>query len=261
MTPTSSLTLINLFQYQITPTQSKSSDPSFYRMSVQNLNSFGETASPLASLSASAESETNTLTDPFADEGGDPLGSSKDVGSQQNYIHIRIQQRNGRKTLTTLQGLPKGQCFLAPFVPAPRADSTLANRIRFKETPESIQEGGFIISSRQSRSIRSLTASLHFRNSPVTALSSTTRRWVKLFSFRVISGSRSPTSSRMKESPSPPSSYTGSERGHALGQDCSSFRLYSHLARIGPQFLIPFYINYMPCLCIRTCRLAPTFLQ
>ncbi|KTW31863.1 protein translation factor sui1 [Pneumocystis jirovecii RU7] len=24
----------------------------------------------------------------------------------QNYIHIRIQQRNGRKTLTTVQGLP-----------------------------------------------------------------------------------------------------------------------------------------------------------
>jgi len=53
-------------------------------MSVQNLNSY----------------------DPFADE-GDPLGDSGDVGSQQNYIHIRIQQRNGRKTLTTLQGLPK----------------------------------------------------------------------------------------------------------------------------------------------------------
>ncbi|KAH9926171.1 eukaryotic translation initiation factor 1 [Fomitopsis serialis] len=53
-------------------------------MSVQNLNTF----------------------DPFADE-GDPLGSTQDVGSQQNYIHIRIQQRNGRKTLTTLQGLPK----------------------------------------------------------------------------------------------------------------------------------------------------------
>ena len=46
-------------------------------------------------------------TDPFADE-GDPLGSTQDVGSQSNYIHIRIQQRNGRKTLTTLQGLPKG---------------------------------------------------------------------------------------------------------------------------------------------------------
>ncbi|KAJ7940781.1 translation initiation factor SUI1 [Mycena leptocephala] len=32
---------------------------------------------------------------------------SQDVGSQADYIHIRIQQRNGRKTLTTLQGLPK----------------------------------------------------------------------------------------------------------------------------------------------------------
>ncbi|KAG8713911.1 Eukaryotic translation initiation factor eIF-1 [Ceratobasidium sp. 395] len=46
-----------------------------------------------------------TKYDPFADE-GDALGESS-VGSQQNYIHIRIQQRNGRKTLTTLQGLPK----------------------------------------------------------------------------------------------------------------------------------------------------------
>ncbi|KAH7889462.1 translation initiation factor SUI1 [Phlebopus sp. FC_14] len=53
-------------------------------MNVQNLNSF----------------------DPFADE-ADPLGGNQDVGSQKNYLHIRIQQRNGRKTLTTLQGLPK----------------------------------------------------------------------------------------------------------------------------------------------------------
>ncbi|PPQ70277.1 hypothetical protein CVT24_000840 [Panaeolus cyanescens] len=53
-------------------------------MSVQNLNTY----------------------DPFADE-GDPLGDSKDVNSPNDYIHIRIQQRNGRKTLTTLQGLPK----------------------------------------------------------------------------------------------------------------------------------------------------------
>ncbi|KIK06524.1 hypothetical protein K443DRAFT_129804 [Laccaria amethystina LaAM-08-1] len=53
-------------------------------MSVQNLNSY----------------------DPFADE-GDPLGDAADVGSTSDYIHIRIQQRNGRKTLTTLQGLPK----------------------------------------------------------------------------------------------------------------------------------------------------------
>ncbi|KAF8508045.1 translation initiation factor SUI1 [Hysterangium stoloniferum] len=38
---------------------------------------------------------------------GRPLGESNDVGSKQNYTHIRIQQRNGRKTLTTLQGFPK----------------------------------------------------------------------------------------------------------------------------------------------------------
>ncbi|KIM62075.1 hypothetical protein SCLCIDRAFT_15919 [Scleroderma citrinum Foug A] len=44
--------------------------------------------------------------DPFADE-GDPLAGTADVGSQANHLHIRIQQRNGRKTLTTLQGLPK----------------------------------------------------------------------------------------------------------------------------------------------------------
>jgi len=46
----------------------------------------------------------NTV-DPFADEGQQL--SNEEVGTQQNYIHIRIQQRNGRKTLTTLQGLPK----------------------------------------------------------------------------------------------------------------------------------------------------------
>ncbi|KAF1946728.1 protein translation factor SUI1 [Clathrospora elynae] len=42
--------------------------------------------------------------DPFA-EADDAGGEVK--GTQQNYIHIRIQQRNGRKTLTTVQGLPK----------------------------------------------------------------------------------------------------------------------------------------------------------
>ncbi|KAJ3103340.1 Eukaryotic translation initiation factor eIF-1 [Phlyctochytrium planicorne] len=38
--------------------------------------------------------------DPFADTGED---TNLEV---QGYIHIRIQQRNGRKTLTTVQGLP-----------------------------------------------------------------------------------------------------------------------------------------------------------
>ncbi|KAK9458982.1 translation initiation factor SUI1 [Lipomyces oligophaga] len=38
--------------------------------------------------------------DPFADTGDDD-------NKPYNYIHIRIQQRNGRKTLTTVQGLPE----------------------------------------------------------------------------------------------------------------------------------------------------------
>ncbi|KAJ4384527.1 Eukaryotic translation initiation factor eIF-1 [Didymella sp. IMI 355093] len=43
--------------------------------------------------------------DPFAE--AEDTGGEVRVGNQQNYIHIRIQQRNGRKTLTTVQGLPK----------------------------------------------------------------------------------------------------------------------------------------------------------
>lgn len=41
---------------------------------------------------------TNPL-DPFADTGDSEAQAA-------NYIHIRIQQRNGRKTLTTVQGVP-----------------------------------------------------------------------------------------------------------------------------------------------------------
>eukprot|EP00004_Rigifila_ramosa_P026882 TRINITY_DN853_c0_g1_i1.p1 TRINITY_DN853_c0_g1~~TRINITY_DN853_c0_g1_i1.p1 ORF type:complete len:113 (-),score=42.19 TRINITY_DN853_c0_g1_i1:210-548(-) len=36
--------------------------------------------------------------DPFADEG-------EEISSTDNRIHIRIQQRNGRKSVTTIQGL------------------------------------------------------------------------------------------------------------------------------------------------------------
>ncbi|KAJ3295853.1 Eukaryotic translation initiation factor eIF-1 [Rhizoclosmatium sp. JEL0117] len=39
--------------------------------------------------------------DPFAD-----LGDDNELEVQQGYIHVRIQQRNGRKTLTTVQGIP-----------------------------------------------------------------------------------------------------------------------------------------------------------
>ncbi|WFC94166.1 Eukaryotic translation initiation factor eIF-1 [Malassezia brasiliensis] len=51
--------------------------------------------------------------DPFADVGEDqPIAEDavedkKKTSQVNNYVHIRIQQRNGRKTLTTLQGLPK----------------------------------------------------------------------------------------------------------------------------------------------------------
>jgi len=36
--------------------------------------------------------------DPFAEE-------AEDSGTTSNYVHIRVQQRNGRKCLTTVQGL------------------------------------------------------------------------------------------------------------------------------------------------------------
>ncbi|KAI8980404.1 translation initiation factor SUI1 [Pilobolus umbonatus] len=45
--------------------------------------------------------ELNVPFDPFADVDEDKTQQSS------NNIHLRIQQRNGRKTLTTLQGLPK----------------------------------------------------------------------------------------------------------------------------------------------------------
>ena len=37
--------------------------------------------------------------DPFADNGDDE-------STITNYVHVRVQQRNGRKTLTTVQGIP-----------------------------------------------------------------------------------------------------------------------------------------------------------
>jgi len=40
------------------------------------------------------------ILDPFADAN---KGADDDV--QEGLVHIRIQQRNGRKTLTTIQGL------------------------------------------------------------------------------------------------------------------------------------------------------------
>eukprot|EP00873_Tetraselmis_striata_P041085 jgi/Tetstr1/461349/TSEL_006475.t1 len=47
--------------------------------------------------------------DPFADIDADAAKAAKSKNSEEeNYVHIRVQQRNGRKSLTTIQGLQKG---------------------------------------------------------------------------------------------------------------------------------------------------------
>ncbi|KAG0311593.1 Eukaryotic translation initiation factor eIF-1, partial [Linnemannia gamsii] len=61
----------------------------------------GKPRSPPLSTHSMSDIQNLQSYDPFAD-----LGDSGDTADQQNYIHIRIQQRNGRKTLTTIQGLP-----------------------------------------------------------------------------------------------------------------------------------------------------------
>lgn len=42
------------------------------------------------------------LADPFADANAEDSGAGT-----KEYVHIRVQQRNGRKSLTTVQGLKK----------------------------------------------------------------------------------------------------------------------------------------------------------
>ncbi|KAL4390084.1 hypothetical protein AHAS_Ahas03G0109700 [Arachis hypogaea] len=42
------------------------------------------------------------LVDPFAEANADDSGAGA-----KEYVHVRIQQRNGRKSLTTVQGLKK----------------------------------------------------------------------------------------------------------------------------------------------------------
>ncbi|KAF6161878.1 hypothetical protein GIB67_002588 [Kingdonia uniflora] len=44
-----------------------------------------------------------TAFDPFAEANAEDSGA----GSSKEYVHVRIQQRNGRKSLTTVQGLKK----------------------------------------------------------------------------------------------------------------------------------------------------------
>ncbi|BGP53131.1 Eukaryotic translation initiation factor 1b [Rhodotorula sphaerocarpa] len=49
----------------------------------------------------------NKPYDAFADEGADEdVQEEKSAKKQADKIHIRIQQRNGRKTITTVSGVP-----------------------------------------------------------------------------------------------------------------------------------------------------------
>ncbi|THU61928.1 hypothetical protein C4D60_Mb07t28410 [Musa balbisiana] len=48
------------------------------------------------------EAQIPSAFDPFADANADDSGAGT-----KDYVHIRIQQRNGRKSLTTVQGLKK----------------------------------------------------------------------------------------------------------------------------------------------------------
>ncbi|CAL9103906.1 unnamed protein product [Musa textilis] len=48
------------------------------------------------------EAQIPSAFDPFADANADDSGAGT-----KDYVHIRIQQRNGRKSLTTVQGLEK----------------------------------------------------------------------------------------------------------------------------------------------------------
>ncbi|KAI4388366.1 hypothetical protein MLD38_000700 [Melastoma candidum] len=47
-----------------------------------------------------------TAFDPFAE------AKDSDAPGSKDYVHIRIQQRNGKKSLTTVQGLRKDYSYL-----------------------------------------------------------------------------------------------------------------------------------------------------
>ncbi|KAH1247778.1 Protein translation factor SUI1 1 [Glycine max] len=55
-----------------------------------------------SSFMSELDDQIPTAFDPFADANADDSGA----GSKE-YVHIRVQQRNGRKSLTTVQGLKK----------------------------------------------------------------------------------------------------------------------------------------------------------
>ncbi len=63
--------------------------------------------------------------DPFADEAAavDEQDDDNNVVKGKTYVHVRVQQRNGRKSLTTVQArtLPPACLPAAPVPPRERA--------------------------------------------------------------------------------------------------------------------------------------------
>ena len=51
-----------------------------------------------------SDSMASSLIDPFAEANAEDSGAGPGT---KDYVHVRIQQRNGRKSLTTVQGLKK----------------------------------------------------------------------------------------------------------------------------------------------------------
>ncbi|KAF1841448.1 SUI1-domain-containing protein [Cucurbitaria berberidis CBS 394.84] len=85
-----------------TPEQKRTaSTPAYLQVGMSGML---RTPPPARPTSSRMSIENLKSHDPFA-EADEDSGQIKQ--SQQDYIHIRIQQRNGRKTLTTVQGLPK----------------------------------------------------------------------------------------------------------------------------------------------------------
>ncbi|KAL6139962.1 hypothetical protein ACLB2K_058263 [Fragaria x ananassa] len=61
-----------------------------------------ESISSLPSFMSELDVQIPTAFDPFAEANAEDSGAGT-----KDYVHIRIQQRNGRKSLTTVQGLKK----------------------------------------------------------------------------------------------------------------------------------------------------------
>nr|ACN30667.1 unknown [Zea mays] len=58
----------------------------------------------LISVLFASDGMASSLIDPFAEANAEDSGAGPGT---KDYVHVRIQQRNGRKSLTTVQGLKK----------------------------------------------------------------------------------------------------------------------------------------------------------